>query len=205
MSDTDHAVQFWNWFESNATHIHDAYRARDCDWLDKQISPRVKSIADLLNWEIGPYHEPDDSFVLSPTIRENLPITRAAIAVAPRLDGWRFLPAKPPKALLSLTFSARDCTVNADDWRYRLTAYNNLEFIDIEIFVNARTELRPINEDLFCELVVEALVGEERRLERIGYLIPTVVEDNTAIENTTPIRYLKEHLEDLLDPTQSEA
>jgi hypothetical protein len=32
---------------------------------------------------------------------------------------------------LSLTFSARDSSVNADDWRYRLIAYNKGEFVDI--------------------------------------------------------------------------
>lgn len=200
MFDDSRVVEFWNWFVSNAHRIHEAYHHNEASWLAKTISPRVDRIADGLNWEIGPYHAPDDTFVLSPTVRENLSITRAAIAIAPRLDGWQFLPAKPAKQLSSLAFSAFGINVNADDWRYRLTAYSNGEFVDIEIFVNASSGLPEAHEDLFCELVVESLVGEQRRLDRIGYLKPTIVTDNTKIEKSIPIQYLADHLDQVLAP-----
>ena len=205
MPHDDHAVAFWDWFAPNANQIHDAYRRDDGGWLDTQISPRINSIGNKLNWEIGPYHDPDDTFVLSPTIRENLPLTRAAIAIAPQLDGWHFMHAKPPKDLLSLKFSACDCTISADDWRYRLIAYNQGEFVDVEIFVNAASEFPAAHEDLFCELVVEALIGEECRLDRVGHLMPNIVDDNTVVENSTAIRYLNDHLTQVLTRTQNEA
>lgn len=200
MPDDDHVVAFWNWFASNAHLIHDAYGRDDHVWLDTNISPKIKIIADRLNWEIGPYHDPDDTFVLSPTVRENLPITRDAVAIAPQIDGWHFLPAKPPKELLSLTFSAGDSSVNADDWRYRLIAYNKGEFVDIEIFINASSGFPAAQKDLFCELVVEALVGEELRLDRVGDLILKIVDDNTAVEKSTAIQHLADHLQQVLAP-----
>ena len=205
MPHNDHAIAFWDWFASNVHAIREAYRGNDQGWLNTHISPRIQRIGSQLNWEIGPYHAPDDTFVLSPTIRENLPLTRATIAIAPTLDGWHFLHAKPPKVLTSLTFSARDCTINADDWRYRLIAYNQGEFVDIEIFVNAASQFPAAHEDLFCELVVEALIGEECRLDRVGYLMPNIVEDNTAIESSTAIRHLNDHLAQVLTPPQDEA
>ena len=206
MSDNEqHVVDFWNWFASNAARIHDAYNCDDDGWLDTSISPKIDRIADHLNWELGPYNDPDDTFVLSPTIRENLPVTRAAIVFAPKIAGWHFLPAKPPKELLTLTFSAHECTINADDWRYRLTVYNNGEFVDIEIFVNVSSGFPAAHEGLFCELVIEAMLGEEYRLDRVGDLIPKIVDDNTTIENSTGIQHLKDHLAQVLTLAQNEA
>lgn len=201
----DPTAAFWDWFATNSHQIRDAYRRDDHSWLYTQISPRINRIGNRLNWEIGPYHDPDETFVLSPTIRENLPLTRAAIAIAPQLDSWHFLHAKPPKHLVSLTFAVRDCTINADDWRYRLIAYNQGEFVDIEIFVNAGSEIPAAHEDLFCELVVEALIGEECRLDRVGCLMPNVVDDNTTIEKSTRIQHLKDHLAQVLGTAKNKA
>ncbi len=200
MSRTDHAADFWKWFALNVAIIKEAYDQKNYEWLDLNISPRINRIEDRLNWEIGPYHAPEDTFVLSPTIRENLSVTRAAVAIAPHIVGWHFLHAKPPKKLSSLTFSAAECTINADDWRYRLTSYNNGEFVDIEIFVNSSSRFPSAHEDLFCELVTEALIGEELRLDRVGYLMPSIVDDNSKVEKSTPIQYLRDHLSKVLAP-----
>jgi len=96
-NNSHHVVEFWNWFASNDPQIREAYDRADHDWLDTYISPKIDRIAEHLNWEMGPYNDSEDTFVLSPTIRENLPITRAAVAIAPKIDGWQFLPARPPK------------------------------------------------------------------------------------------------------------
>ena len=204
MPNNEHVVNFWHWFATNSRQIHDAYRRDDHEWLDVNISPRIELIGEQLNWELGPYNEPDNTFVLSPTIRENLTLTRAAIMIAPKLDGWHFAFAKPLKKLLSLEFSAQNCTINADDWRYQLTAYNNGEFADIDLFINSSNSPPTVHLNIFCELVIEALLGEECRLDRIGYLTPNVVDDNTTIENSTAIQHLNDHLSQLLTPTQND-
>lgn len=126
-----------------------------------------------------------------------------AIEPHPKLDGWQFEFAKPPKILLSLEFSARKCTINADDWRYQLTAYNNGEFVDVDLFINSSKSPPTAEQDIFCELVIEALLGEECRLDRVGDLTPHIVDDNTTIENSTAIQHLNDHLSQVLTPTQN--
>ncbi|UJW81276.1 hypothetical protein [Hydrogenophaga sp. SL48] len=202
MTKNDSVFELWNFFSSNAKEIKAAYDAENYDWLDGKLSPLVKAIAEDMNWEFGPYHHPDNTFVLSPTVRENLPASRAAVAQAPDIPGWFFEPAKPAKELLSLFFEAEGSSVCADEWRYRLTSYNSGEFVDIEIFYDSSTSPLAAHEQMFCELVVEAILGEELRLDRVGYLKPTLVLDVGAIENASKIRYLKEHLDEVLAPIQ---
>jgi hypothetical protein len=134
MKTRDAALKLWDWFSENSGEVAARYGSEDYTWLDHELSPRVSAIAEEMNWEIGPYSLPNQTFVLSPTVRENLPKAHAAVALAPQVPGWVFLPAKPAKELLSLVFSARDSVVAADEWRYRMTSYNGGEFVDIEIF-----------------------------------------------------------------------
>jgi hypothetical protein len=202
MTKKDPATELWKFFSGNAAEIAAAYDYGKYDWLDKKLSPLVKAIAEDMSWEFGPYHHPDQTFVLSPTIRENLPLSRAAVADAPSIPGWFFEPAKPAKDLLSLFFEAKGSSVCADEWRYRLTSYNSGEFVDIEIFYDSSTSPPAAHEDMFSELVVEAILGEELRLDRVGYLKPTLVPDVGTLESASAIRYLKEHLGKVLAPIE---
>jgi hypothetical protein len=196
------ALELWKYFSNHVTEIAAAYTSEDYDWLDRELSPLIKAIAEDMNWEIGPYNHPDKTFVLSPTIRENLSLSRAAIALAPNIRGWVFVPAKPAKDLLTLSFEADGFKVNANEWRYRMTSYNDGEFVDIELFFEQSSSPPASHEHMFCELVVEALLGEELRLDRVGYLKPTSVQDVKAVEKASAIRYLKEHIGDVLAPIQ---
>ena len=151
----------------------------------------MSRLADHLSWEFGPYNHPDRTFVLSPVVRENLRITRAVVAKAPNMSGWHFLDAKPPKDLKGLTFCLGEQTVRADDWQYQLVSYNQGEFVDIVLLFDD-----PIaNESIFCELVVESLLGEERRLESVGYISASDSDADLEPASLTPIRYLNEHLD----------
>jgi len=105
-------------------------------------------------------------------------------------EEWRFRPTGRP-----FTRNA----INADNWLYQLISYNESEFVDINLYLDA-----PIaNETMFGELVVEALIGEERRLDQIGYISPNCVD--TLPDNTTPIRFLNDHLDQVLASSQIEA
>jgi hypothetical protein len=202
MIKNDPALELWKYFSRHVSEIAAAYSADDYEWLDRKLSPLIKAIAADMNWEIGPYNHPDQTFVLSPTIRENLPVSKAAIALAPSISGWVFVPAKPAKDLLSLSFEARGFKVNANEWRYRMTSYNDGEFVDIELFFEPSSSPPASYENMFCELVVEALLGEELRLDRVGYLKPISVRDMRSIEKASQIRYLKAHIGDVLAPIQ---
>ena len=197
---TDPIGEFWVWFAANSEQVRKAYNHGDYPWIDEAVNPLLEKIAPDMAWEMGPYCLPNDAFVLSPTTRENLAITKRAVALAPVIAGWRFLPAKPAKELLSLEFVIEDRSVNADNWRYKLTSYNKGEFVDIEILFDLADAPCSEDEDMFCELVVEALIGEELRLDRVGYLNPRTVDDVSAIEKATPMTHLKKHLEVVLAP-----
>jgi len=202
MTKNDPATTLWAFFSSNASKIAAAYDSKNYGWLDEKLSPLVKAISQNINWELGPYHHPDNTFVLSPGIRKNLVVTRAVIAQAPSIPGWFFEPAKPAKELLSLFFEAEGFSVCGDTWKYRLTSYNGGEFVDIEVFYDPSTSPPTTHERMFCERVIEAILGEELRLDRVGYITPTLVPDVSSVEKATDIRYLKEHLGEVLAPIQ---
>ena len=110
------------------------------------------------------------------------------------MTGWHFLDAKPPKVVKSLTFRLSEQTVCADGWRYQLISYNQGEFVDIVLFLND-----PIaNESIFCELVVESLVGEKRRLESVGIVTSSIADADSEPAGLTPIRFLSAHLDQVL-------
>lgn len=193
--------RFWSWFENHLADIANACEQSDTAWLNHAITPQVRRLGQSINWEFGPYHHPDQTFVLSPTVRENLAITQAAAAAAPVIDGWHFLPARPRKPLRQLVFEAHGITVSAENWKYLLTAYNGGEFVDVEILLD-----QPItHSQLFAELVVEAFVGEQRRLERIGLVttLPSAAHSGAPLsaqrtEQLTDIQHLYDHLNAVL-------
>lgn len=198
MAADDPVARLWTFFEANLAAIEAAYTDRDYKWLNNALTPLIKGIAPKMNWELGPYHDPDRTFVLAPCTRENLLLSRAAIARAPRIPGWFFEAAKPAKVLDHLTFTACGASVTADQWRYRLTSHNCGEFVDIELFYDEATAPPADHAGLFCELVVEALLGEAMRLERVDFIETCLVDDPGVVENTTAIRYLREHLAEVL-------
>ena len=59
--------------------------------------------------------------------------------------------------------------------------------------------------NLFCELAVESLIGEELRLDRVGYLQPRVLTDDTYTNGMTEIKYLYNHLLSIFNPSPSAA
>jgi len=201
----DRVDEFWQWFAAHDKEVRTAYESLNTDWLDTELSARVKGIAPGTNWEIGPYALPDQALVLSPGSREQLTAVKAAIARAPQISGWHFIACKPPKELLSLTFEMANVSTNADSWVYRMTSYHEGEFVDLEIFFEPGAAPPRGNEATLCELVVEALIGEELRLDRIGTITPVSVPDVGAIESTTAIQHLRLHLIDVLRPLDHDA
>jgi len=197
----DRVDEFWRWFAMHEQQVRDSYESQNTDWLDGELSRRVARIARGTNWEIGPYSLPDTTLVLSPPTRKELPALKAAVARAPEVPGWRFMACKRPKELLSLTFELANVSINAESWVYRMTAYNEGEFVDLEMFFEPPAAPPPGKEDTLCELVVEALVGEELRLDRIGIITRVSVPSVRAIEHTTAIKHLRPHLMSVLGPS----
>jgi hypothetical protein len=164
-------LAFWNWFAEWHSDIAAAYTSGDTFWLDTNLSERVKRIERRLNWEMGPYHDPDHTLVISPSVRENIDLAQRVVAAAPALAGWHFLPAKPPKQLHRLAMElpgVQGADVCGDEWVYRLTSYNQLEFFDIEVFTDYVGPAGDNHLELFTRRLIECLVGEVIYLEKFA-------------------------------------
>jgi hypothetical protein len=142
-------AEFWKWFEDHHLDIAEAYDIRAYDRLEELFEGRLPNPSVALNRVLGPYHHPDYTLVLSPTVGQNLPLTKRMVAEAPVIQGWRFLHAKPPKKLTSLTFSSGASTVVADDWRYIMALYPD-GFMELDILIPAPTQSRPAQDLVFC-------------------------------------------------------
>lgn len=178
-----------------------AYSSDDVHFLDLNLTAQVKRIESRLNWEIGPYHHPESTLVISPSVRENLQLAERIVAAAPNLSGWHFLPAKPPKLLKRLAMKLPGKTgaeVCGDAWAYRLTAYNRLEFFDIEVFTDVVDSISGGDLELLARRLIESLVGELLYLERFAAVKVFRHGESVPGEKVTPFRHLGRHLAALL-------
>ena len=192
---------FWKWFKTFHREVENAYTVGDTCWLDGELTKRIREIEPKLNWEIGPYFDPDITLVVSPSIRENIELAKEVIRAAPQIAGWHFLAAKPPKRMtrLVMTLPLRpDAEICGDEWAYRLTSYNNGEFFDIEIFTDAPSSMLQDDLIVLTHCLIEALVGEFVYLERIGAVTVYRPTDSRSLEDTTSLRFLNEHLAGLI-------
>jgi len=196
MSPSPPITKFWSWFSANHREIAEAYDCGDSERLERLFTNRLPETTAALNWEMGPYHHPSYTLVLSPTVGENLPLTRRMVSEAPVIPGWHFLPAKPPKDLLQLQFELPHASVCADDWRYVLLAYPD-GFMELDILIPANAPFSDSQDRLICELLVESLIGEEARLEHIGRITPLRVDASTAPCGIA-ITSLKDHINERL-------
>lgn len=198
MIDQSVIVGFWSWFLANEAEIRFAYDAESSEELDQLISPAVDNLSSRLDWELGPYALPKYAFVLAPRCREDVAVARQVAEAAPQMAQWAIYCGKPPKDLGKLVFKIDGVEVCCDDWRYRITACNNGEFVDLEIFFEERKAPPRGKEEVLCELLVEALVGQAISLERIGYIHNSEVQDVEQVDHATPMRYLRRHLDAVL-------
>jgi hypothetical protein len=199
---TDTATaSFWDWFTAAHDSVATAYDRGQLDWLDDALTTRVRAIHPRLNWEIGPYHHPERTLVISPSIRQNIDLARRVVAAAPALPGWHFLPAKPPKELNRLELElpgVRGAGVCADGWTYRLTAYNGLEFFDIEVFTDVAAGVSDGDLRLLASRLIESLVGETVYLERFADVQVHRRPAGQCSEELTPFPLLGHHVRSLL-------
>ena len=192
---------FWKWFKTFHREVEAAYSAENTTWLDSEFTKRVRAIEPKLNWEIGPYFDPEFALVISPSIRENIELAKEVIRAAPQIAGWHFLPAKPPKRMTRLIMALPfrpDVEICGEEWSYRLTSYNNGEFFDIEIFTDALGSMLQEDLTVLTHCLIEALIGEFVYLERIGAVTVYRPTNSRSLGNTTSLHYLNEHLTRLI-------
>lgn len=151
------ADAFWAWFQAVAGATDDELR--------RELDARVASLGELA-WEIGS-SAAGRRLAISPGGNPDLlPLTRAVVARAPRVSGWTFHPARPPKDW-DLTFSlGADVRIDARGWRYLLQRYAD-GTLDVEI---AAPDLMRYEEPIrihAARIALDGELGEERRLARV--------------------------------------
>jgi hypothetical protein len=194
-------ADFWKWFRDWHGDTAAAYDSGDSFWLDTNLTEQVKRIETRLNWEMGPYHHPDNTLVISPSVRDNIELAARVVAEAPRVTGWHFLPAKPPKALNQLAIELPGipgADVCGDDWVYRLTSYNKLEFFDIEVFTDYIGPASDKHLELLTRRLIECLVGEVIYLDKFAAVKVIRGTEERPPEKLTAFPALGRHVAHLL-------
>jgi len=199
-------VAFWNWFRDWHEDIASAYASGDSFWLDANLTERVKQIERRLNWEMGPYHDPDNTLAISPSVRENIELAQRIVAAAPSLAGWHFLSAKPPKELNRLAMElpgVQGAEVCGDEWVYRLTAYNKIAFFDIEVFTDYAGPAADCHLELLTRRLIECTVGEVPYLEKFAAVKVFRGTEARPPEKLTAFPALGRHIAHLLQQDRS--
>jgi len=144
------ADAFWAWFASAG------------DGFPREMDARVAGLGELA-WEVGA-DAGGRWLAISPGGNPDLlPLTRAVVARAPRMPGWTFHPAKPPRDW-DRTFSlGGGVRIDANAWRYLLQRFPD-GTLDVEI---AAPDLMRYEEPLrvhAARIALDGELGEERRL-----------------------------------------
>jgi len=161
-------VEFWRWFETVAPTLDGGFTKPIVDELDRRI------VALGLSWELGPGTTAKNALVISPGSLERLEVTKAIIGLAPTIEGWEFLPSKPPKrwkGTFRIPLAGQPpIDVDIGTWRYVVLRYpDGAKEIVIETRdLVAYTEER---QHWIVEVVLDSLLGEEKRLRTIDFIL----------------------------------
>jgi hypothetical protein len=192
--------QFWNWFFQNKALFEET---KITDQSIELIDQKIRELGDFA-WEIGP----GDIKLLSLTIspggdRALLSTTRKIISHAPILDDWEFHYAKPVKNwdnYFEVVVNGKEVGIDISRWEYILFRYKD-SIYDIQIKPDSIPEvIRAEKEEVLygiVEMVLESIIGEERRLEIINDL-EVVSRFELDFENDgSSIVNLKKHLDSI--------
>ena len=124
----DEIRKFWEWFSASQCAILDAVRERTASWLSLNLAPRLRATQEdspfpRLNWELGKGEHRKWSFIVSPTVKENIVLAERIIAGCPQSTEWEFHVGRQAKPnwdfQLSLPDeSGRELRIDASEWHY---------------------------------------------------------------------------------------
>ena len=168
--DKAEAEAFWKWFSTVAGSLARSNFVNN--EILAEIDRRLFSIDSRLNWEIGPHQDSSNcQFVISPNFNnELLPICRALLDLAPKIEGWILMLFKPRRAwnneLTIRDVGGEAIHLDTSLWRYVMLRYPDDE---MEILIAANTKL-PFDDGsrlrwLAGALTLEALLGEKTVME----------------------------------------
>src|ERR1051326_1785604 len=181
-----HISSFWNWFSGVSTRLSLDLENAD---IVSELDRRVLGLNPGLSWEIGPYRSGGAQFVISPSSHKSLlPRTISVMEKAPKIPGWHFLPARPPKEW-DFKFSLEDknsepIEIEGRDWTYVCLKYPDGLFDLILRCSPLPTDDEDTNWHA-ASLLVEGALGEIAMLTHIN---PVVAVESFQIEHEAKAR-----------------
>jgi hypothetical protein len=180
---------FWDWFVANAGALAGENLS---DSLIRAIDEEVRKLG-AFSWEIGPGLGSKYMFAVSPGgDASKLPQTTAVVAMAPRVDGWDFLPAKPAKPWAPYVgirnADGSELRVEVADWRFVLLVHPD-RCVEVVLVPASLPLIDGEVRQIVGEIVVVNLVGESVRLTDIDEV---AVEDALEPELMEKLRRLPE-------------
>lgn len=188
---------FWEWFSKIADELSENLENPE---ILRNLDQRMLTLqSGRLSWEIGPGTEQENFLVISPSgDKQLLEFTKRIVKFAPRIQGWEFWPAKPPKknwsGQLELETETGDFVrVEAASWEYILFRYKDGTF-DILI---KQSGLPAVAEDyalIAAEIALDGYLGESIRLEAIKGIEVVAEFDQATTGKASRLPVLPDHL-----------
>ena len=154
---------FWAWFAAEVAPLDlDHLAAGGYRALDRRV------VALGFSWEAGPADDGGCFLALSPgRDAARLALTRAAVARAPAVPGWTFLPAKPSRVvdLRALVLHLDDGPRAFDVTTWDVVAYRFDDGVSDLVFRPPPTDASPATLWLVASTIVDGELGEARAIE----------------------------------------
>lgn len=166
------ARAFWAWFAATHHELAQGFDGPAATELDRRI--------DALGfmWELGPGQAQPCALTISPDgDPQRLDATTSFVALAPRLDGWEFYPARRRRPILEFTFECAQghpARVDPTTWRYALRRHRDGMF-ELDIFLSESL----LDEECAysaAAIAVDGAIGERARLTwfcQLHAMLPT--------------------------------
>lgn len=185
---------FWKWFLEHQDNI---IEVNSKDSFVKELDKKVKELGNY-SWEIGPGKKNSLAFTISPGgDKELLEKTKKIIGFAPNISGWEFyssIQIKEWSNFFTTFINGKKIGVDISKWKYVLYQFEDGTY-DIAIKpIPFKKALEDSISEL-SEMIVDSLIGEEKRIEKIVNLDIVPEFDSEIIHNASKLINLNSHLQ----------
>ena len=200
-SERKDVVLFWEWFMLNASTLSALLRTGEVDEIANIVGPKMQALHAGLGWEIGPGTVEPYAFTISLNgSLSNLLAARTIVEAALKPALWEINIGKPPKSWNG-RFELRNkdgqvVLLDASEWRYTLTGFQNNSFFDITIIARwPRMDFKAKLQAVW--IAVQSSLGEVEALTKIGRVSIEKLPNAEAVERCSQFLSLKKHLNEI--------
>lgn len=189
-------THFWDWFIQNKELFE---QIGITEHSIKLIDQKINDLGNFA-WEIGPGQKKTLSLTISPGgDLQLLAITKKIISQAPVLKNWEFHYAKPIKEwenYFEVFVNEEKIGIDVSNWEYILFR-NDDDTYDIQIKPdNIPAVIKTKENEVYgiVEMVLDSIIGEEKRLKKIKDLEVVTAFGKDIIKHKILLINLLDHL-----------